>query len=262
MTENSPLILLEGMLKEEGETFTLPYVENGEMKDYARIRLEVYRKGKEKYEAPENLLYVTLPPGTSLELGEYENSAPFTLATGEFAVARIKKGRPYKVRLPRDGTRYHTIEMLREFESELFDEGIEKWERREKLFILPGATVYPESCAQKIPGWIAGWWNGSPELHFAYSKYEGPRKEEKTHSHRKIIEPYMGISGEGRLLVRIGKREEILPLNEGKIIIPGPGIPHKLVFNDVKFPFTLYVLNYSATGKPGNRSGITSRRTF
>ena len=135
-------------------------------------------------------------------------------------------------------------------------------ERGNKIIHAPGALIFPDYGAFRIPGWIAKEFNGSPEFGFSYSPFTGPRSGEVLHAHREIMEPYIGLEGVLPLFIEIaGGREEltitngenkemrygeIIRIKPGDVALPLPGVPHKLVFDERgSFPFTMYCPNYA-----------------
>jgi mannose-6-phosphate isomerase-like protein (cupin superfamily) len=142
-----------------------------------------------------------------------------------------------------------------------FPESLALRERGNRIIQLPGAIVYPDYCAARIPGWMAKEFNGSPEFGFAYSPFSEPRSGEVLHAHQEIMEPYIGLEGELPLFVAIkdgsetltvndgdakrSYRGEIIPVRAGDVVLPLPNTPHRVQFDGAKFPFTMYCVNYA-----------------
>jgi|GEM_PF-5889778 len=152
-----------------------------------------------------------------------------------------------------------------------FPESLAYRERGNRVIQLPGAMIFPDYCASRLPGWIAKEFNGSPEFGFALGEFTGPRPGEVLHYHGGardavgdgIMEPYLGREGELRLFVGIEGgserlvindkqtglpteyRGEILPIGEGDVVIPRMGVRHRIVFDGARFPFYQYCINYA-----------------
>lgn len=280
---------IRGRLGEDGERMVFPALENGVLKPVYGAIYHIHTKPQADYNAFGNLIYLALPSGVTLELGPREVSVPFRqkgqitdvkrfrvgpseITTDGTTLAKIHPGTPYKIKA-KDGTPYHYFEWLktpeqyRNPEERMFDfvyqdegKGLAFIERGDRIVVLPGVLLFSENSAFRKPGWLAKWFNGSPEFGFAYSPFKEPDKNEALHYHQRVMEPYMGADGVARLFLAIqegsdnldfvnreGRQEtvrgEILELRKGDVVIPMPEIKHKLVFDTV--PFTIFCVNYT-----------------
>jgi hypothetical protein len=284
---------VKGELKEDGQTLDFPILRDGILIPTFRAAYHIHTGSQTGHNVNKNLLYLALPSGIELELGEF--SIPISrevkgetvdvktlrfpdqrVITDGVCVAKINPGVPYKINAP-DGTAYHSFEMLETPDSYrnpnhsnfvTLPNGEIICERYDKIIKMAGAMIYPESCAFRIPGWLAKEFNGSPEFGFAYSPFKEPRKGEVLHYHQEIMEPYLGLEGtiplfiateDGREPLEAADLEgitktylgEIVEISKGDVVLPLPGVEHKILFNEkTKFPFTQYCMNYAS--KPLN----------
>ncbi|MBI4162685.1 MAG: hypothetical protein HY513_03300 [Candidatus Aenigmarchaeota archaeon] len=211
------------------------------------------------------------------------------IETEGVCLVKIHPGVPHSVRMV-DGALYHSFEMLQTPDSyydlpmkndfvQLPDGEKQKlgkeaaksdWvqmERGDRLIKFPGGLLFPDFCAYRLPGWLAGPFNGSPKFMFAYGEMREPRKGELLHRHTNVMEPYIGLSGTARLFVGVPEGSdtysatnqksslptiypgEVLELKQGDVLLPMPGIPHRFLFdNRTKYPFENYTINYAERG--------------
>ncbi len=224
--------------------------------------------------------------GKVVDVRRFQIISPTTIRTGGLTLAKIHAGTPYQLRAD-FGTPYHSFEMLetpakyKDPNEEAFDfvmlpeaeksklekpNAISEWvmlERGSRVIKLPGAVLFPDYCAYRLPGWLAKEFNGSPEFGFSHAEFKEPRKGEVLHSHHEIMEPYMCLDGveplfvamdggSTKLVAQDGKNTEysgeVLELKAGDVVIPLPHVAHKIVYDGAKFPFTHYCPNYAAIG--------------
>ncbi|MGV8141262.1 MAG: hypothetical protein ACP5NW_02345, partial [Candidatus Woesearchaeota archaeon] len=233
--------LIKGRLAEDGQTMDFPILEDGNLVPLFRAGYHVHDDSRKDYHINENLVYLALPSGTSLEIGEKEipipfkvkgeivdikkfRMSPYSINTDGVTLAKIHPNTRYRVRAD-IGTSYHSFEMLRTPESyknpnEMHldfmllpdseknklekNNAMSEWtalERGSRVIKLPGVVLYSENGAFRIPGWLAKEFNGSPEFGFAYAPFKEPRKGEVLHYHQEVMEPYMGLEGRIPLFV-------------------------------------------------------------
>jgi hypothetical protein len=286
---------VKGELKEDGQTLDFPILRDGILTPAFRAGYHVQGGSKKDYEVSEDLLYLALPSGIKLELeeiivpaalevnGEITDVKKFMIPhqekdTTELSIAKINPGMHYRLSRADDTKAhgdilYHSFEMLETpdcyknpdySDFVTLPDGSMLFERPEQITKMTGAMIFPKSCAFRIPGWLTGYFNGSPEFGFAYSPFKEPRKGEVLHYHQEIMEPYMGIEGrtplfieteegsdklettdlEGKISVRKG---EMIEMGKGDVMIPLPRTAHRILFDErTNFPFTQYCINYAA----------------
>jgi len=282
-------------LEDIDQTVILPvFNEDGTTEPWVKVSYELTSLGID-YKVNENLTYVTIPKGATLDIGErfiriprYENGeivdwSEFTLAPTSIhseeglSIAMIRPGVLFGVR-GKQRIPYHSFQLLHTPEKyrDYSTPDLSKIENADKIIFMPGVTIYPEACASRIPGWLAKEFNGSPDFGFAYSPFYGPRNGEILHYHNEVVEPYLGIRNnvllfvadeEGSERIKISNLEgmleevrgEVFKIEKGDILIPARGAVHKILFEDerVKFPSTIYVLNYAKN--PLNELGLEDR---
>ncbi len=289
--------VIKGRLAEPGQKMDLPVVRYGQLVTRFVARYEVMTDSQSRNPKPnETLTYLVLPPGTKLNLGARKVPIPFKTPNGEIVdVAHIECS-PMDLFLPRlaviklhpdtpfslegnDGTPYHVFEMPKEETPNRYRNpkemasdyvvtdqkaGLLVAERDTRFVELPGALVYLDYSAFRLPGWVCNYFNGSPELGIAYSRFTEPRAGEVLHDHREIMEPYVGLEGTLRLFVEMEKGSarlnarnkegsvveyagQIIEISPGDVVLPLPGIKHRLIFDgeETRFPFTMLCLNYA-----------------
>jgi len=224
----------------------------------------------------------------------------FSITTGhDTTLAKIHPHVPFRVNAG-DGTAYFSFEMLgapakyRDAQEVGFDFSflpseekaklrkdlaMSDWaqvERPTRVIKLPGAVIFPDYCAFRLPGWIAKEFNGSPEFGFAVGDAKEPRKGEQLHHHNgEIMEPYIGREGVIGLFVAMEGgsetykandeagteyRGEIFEVKKGDVVIPMPEVPHRILNEKSTFPYAQFTVNYAA--KPGKLlSDVSNPRT-
>ncbi|HLD85214.1 MAG TPA: hypothetical protein VI968_01530 [archaeon] len=295
--QNSSGYVLQGTLAEDGEEMDFPLVKDGTSTPWVKARAHQYAdfRSTPRESMSENLMFFALPSSSLITIGQREIPVPFiedgsvkdvkrfkslgySLMTDGMCFVKIHPFTPYRIR-GQYGELYHSFEMLetsdnyKKSHSMHFDpiyederKGLAVEERGERIITMPGVRIFPANCAYRLPGWIAGHFNGSPEFAFAFSEFNGPRKGEVLHSHTEIMEPYIGMSGTARLFVEIPEGDEIymaqrhdgsqmqfkgtiFELGVNDVLLPMPGVAHRFLFDDkTVYPNTACAINYASVG--------------
>ncbi|MFH0949482.1 MAG: hypothetical protein V1802_03265 [Candidatus Aenigmatarchaeota archaeon] len=237
--------VIKRRLAEDGQTMDFPVLnEEGSEKPTFRARYNVHTKPQREYNFGDNLIYLAVPSGTTLEFGEREipipfkqegnnkdikrfKVSPFFLTTDGFTLAKIHPKTPYRMKA-KDGTPYHSFEMMetpksyRSPDEMAFDfvyadeqNGLAAIERGSRIIKFPGVVLFSENSTCRIPGWLAKEFNGSPEFGFAYCPYKEPKKDgELLHFHQAVMEPYLGTEGNVPLFVAMEDGSEKLDVTD------------------------------------------------
>ncbi len=293
--------VLTGRLAEDGQSMELPAFKDGKLVPRYRATLRVQGTPQKELLQNDNLTYLAVPAGTWLELGARDIPIPFKDGSGKIldvrtfgfggtslrtegtTLIKINPGIPFKV-TANQGEKYHVFELYNSFVTHthpdeehfpfVYDEKqrVAAIERGSRIIQLPGALIFPDYAAFRLPGWLAKEFNGSPEFGFAYSEFKEPRKGEVLHAHQEMMEPYIGLQGQIPLFVATGSgktsitvnqavkdgdveklvpttyRGEIVPVGAGDVVLPLPGVAHRIQFDGAQFPFTMYCVNYADRG--------------
>lgn len=280
-----------GRLAEDGQTMVLPAYNGGEETPYALACYHAFISRRKGFDTADKLTYAAVPTDTTLEFGEREANIPFIqggevkdmrkirvgrfqLTThGDMTVIKIHPGVSFRIS-SRDGTGYHTFKILdtpekytkgfEVFDAVCPDERTALMERGERILRFPGATVYPDYCAFRLPGWLAKEFNGSPELGVGYSIFTVPRPGEALHHHDQTAEPQIVLRGKLRLFAErgggedayeyVGKsgkrvaRGDIFDMAKGDVAVFPVGVNHRILFEGAETNTEWITLNYSSEG--------------
>lgn len=237
---------------------SVPFKEKGEVKDVRRFKIDpitvttagttlvkVHPKTAARIQVPDGQPMYAFQMGIGFTPKIYEN-----LDEMAFDFALLPDSEKAKLAKPNQMSEWAMIE------------------RGSRVIKLPGAVLFPDYCAFRLPGWIAKEFNGSPEFGFAIGDAKEPRKGEQLHHHafdadNLVMEPYIGRQGVIRIFAGVeggsetyrykdmqgnGKecKGEILEVREGDVFIPMPDVPHRIIYEGSQFPFAQYTINYAA----------------